>query len=591
MKVLLLHPADPLRQRYLTHRWDWVVDLGRAPASTYDRWRQQANCRVTSLYDMSVEIEDLYCIKQLLQLATGAMVDRWGIDWWDLLSLEIQSDVHQFILVNRLSKELGPGCEIYSSRCSPLAAALGDLLGTRPTVMSGGLERALRRIQHYHQILSGLDPSQVAQVLEDKLQGRHSFLQSFVPRRRSSMRPVVLLPSAYINVSRTALAYAALLPDKQFLLVINRTSAKPPSLPANVGLASLTSYRGTPDRKEMQSLLNSWHTLHRQLTAGSEEFRLADAAGILARIPKLLDWGIGLRDAWIRVFESEEIVACLSADDSNPPSSIPLLLAKARGLPALACHHGALNYHMALKANHADSYLVKSEMERDYLRLVARVPARRIIRGGPKGPDLYRSESLPRSDAPGMVFFTEPYQALSWRADEIYADLLPRLWALAQDCGLKLVLKLHPFESAKERRRTVNRHLGAKAAGEIGIISGPPSSEVWCNTRFALTVQSSVALECNALGIPVFLLSWLRDHYSGYVSQYARFGIGRVLDSPEQISEIPHLLATCNPGSDRTAPWATLDSGEFERLLSGTSSAEKAGHDEELESFSHSYTA
>ena len=589
MKVLLLHPEDELRQRYLNHHWDLIVDLGRAPASTYDRWRERADCRVTSLYDMAEEIEDLYCIKQLLHLGMGAMVDRRGIDWWDLLSLEIQSDIHQLILINRLSKELGSGCQLYSSRSSPLAVALGARNGTRPTILSGGLEAALRRVRHYHEVLSGLDPAQVAQVLEDKLDGKHSLRRHFARRRSISGRPLVLLPSAYSNVSRTALAYAALLPHRQFLLVINRTSAKPTSLPANVELASLTSYCGTPDRKEMKSLLDSWRTLRRQLTACSEEFRLADAAGTLERIPKLLDWGIVLRDAWIRVFEGEDIVACLSADDSNAPSSIPLLLAKLRGVPALACHHGALNYHMALKTNHADSYLVKDEMERDYLRHIARVPAQKIIVGKPKHPDSCRSE-FPRGDAPWMAFFTEPYHAFSWRADEIYADLLPRLRTLAQDCGLKLVLKLHPFESVKEQRRTLRRCLGPKAR-EVGIISGPPPSELWRNTRFALTVQSSVALECAALGIPVFLLSWLRDHYSGYVRQYARFGIGHILDSPEQISAIPRLLATRNPGADRNAPWTALDSEEFERLISGKGSLGLANHDEELKSFSHLYTA
>jgi hypothetical protein len=589
MKVLLLHPADALRQRYLTHHWDLVVDLGRAPASTYDRWRQQANCRVTSLYDLSEEIEDLYCVKQLLQLGTGAMVDRWGIDWWDMLSLEIQSDLHQLILVKRLSKELGAGCQLYASRSSPLAVALGALQGARPTILSGGLEVALRRIRHYHEILSGLDPAQVAQVLEDKLHGKHLLRRRFA-RRRTSRQPVVLLPSAYINVSRTALAYAAWLPHQKFLLVINRISAKPASLPANVGLASLTSYRSTPDRKEMKSLLDSWRTLRGRLVACSEEFRLADVTGTLERIPQLLDWGIVLRDAWIRVFEGEDIVACLSADDSNPPSSIPLLLARSRGLPALACHHGALNYHMTLKTNHADSYLVKGEMERDYLQRVARVPPQKITVGGPKGPDSYRSGSLPRPGAPWIVFFTEPYHAFSWRADEIYADLLPRLRGLAQDCGLQLVLKLHPFESVKERRRTVQQCLGAKAR-EVSIISGPPSSELWHNTRFALTVQSSVVLECTALGIPVFLLSWLRDHYSGYVSQYARFGIGHILDSPEQISNIPRLLAAGNQGSDRNPPWTALDSEEFERLLLGRHWSEMVNRDEELESFSHLYTA
>ena len=68
-----------------------------------------------------------------------------------------------------------------------------------------------------------------------------------------------------------------------------------------------------------------------------------------------------------RRFESENIVGCLCADDSNPYSRIPLILAKRNEVSTLACHHGALDAWMAIKTQHADFYLAKGEMERDYL--------------------------------------------------------------------------------------------------------------------------------------------------------------------------------------------------------------------------------
>ena len=97
------------------------------------------------------------------------------------------------------------------------------------------------------------------------------------------------------------------------------------------------------------------------------------------------------------------------------------------------------------------------------------------------------------------------------------------------------------------------------------MIAGAPSPQLWRNTRFALTVQSTVALQCASLGIPVFLCSWLRDSSSGYVEQFSRFGIGHILESSDELSEIPRLLevkgqdrsnATClvgNHGSCETA--------------------------------------
>ena len=144
-----------------------------------------------------------------------------------------------------------------------------------------------------------------------------------------------------------------------------------------------------------------------------------------------------------------------------------------------------------------------------------------------------------------MVFFTEPYEISGWRSEEVYLDLLPRLCSLAQTCGLKLVFKLHPFESIRGHRKKLRRILGEKQC-EIEVIAGPLTDDLWRKTKFALTVESSTALECAAKGIPVFLCTWLRDSYTGYVRQYAKFGAGHMLESPEQIADIPHLLEKQN---------------------------------------------
>ena len=92
MKVLLLHPDDTLAQSHPPRHWDLVVDTGRAPIATYERWSQLAGCPVISIYDHAEEIEDLYRIRQLLRLGSGRMMDQWGIDWWEVLSLEIASE-------------------------------------------------------------------------------------------------------------------------------------------------------------------------------------------------------------------------------------------------------------------------------------------------------------------------------------------------------------------------------------------------------------------------------------------------------------------------------------------------------------------
>jgi hypothetical protein len=73
------------------------------------------------------------------------------------------------------------------------------------------------------------------------------------------------------------------------------------------------------------------------------------------------------------------------------------------------------------------------------------------------------------------------------------------------------------------------------------------------------------------LGIPVFLCAWLRDSWAGYLQQYARFGIGHVLESPDQISEIPELLANWgNKSVQQGVAQKAIALDDLQDLFSGT---------------------
>jgi hypothetical protein len=565
MKVLLLHPEDALAPTCSKH-WDFVVDLGRAPAGTYEGWSRQVGCPVISIYDHAQETEDLYRLRELLQLGLGRVVDHCGIDWWDVFSLEIASGIQRAILVQRLAKHLPTKCDLYCTRDDPAASALQRLLGAQLTCLSSGLQAMHRRACRYYKIFSHLGKAELLQLFDDKVDFDHSIRCRFAARRERTEQPVVLLPSAYVNVSRTELSYAALLPHQQFMLVVARRNAYTAAVPPNVLVESLTPYFGETGKLELESLRESWSNLKTWLVDCADEFKTAELQGCLAPVNAPFGWGLALRDAWLRFLASKHVTACLSADDSNPITRIPLILAKRRGIPALACHHGALDFRMAIKVNHADLYLAKSEMEADYLERVCRVASEKMAMAPPLSMNPLPSVT---HRAPWLVFFTEPYQSYGWRSDEVCRDLLPRLCSLAQTCGLRLVSKLHPFESIKGYRRMLHRII-PEHEHQIDVLAGPPTDELWNNTRFAVTVQSSTALECAALRIPVFLCAWLRDSYSGYVPQYARFGIGHVLESSEQIEGIPALLESRYGTSFRKATGSAIDPDEFAHLLSGT---------------------
>jgi hypothetical protein len=573
MKVLLLHPEDRLSRRETPGRWDLVVDFGRAPVSIYQQWSGQFGCRVISLYDFAVEVDDLHQTREILQLGMGRMVDQLGIDWWDILSLHLVSDLQQIILLGCLANELPTNCELYCTRPFSLATALQKLCGGTLVNLEPGPGSALRRFRHYSTAFSNLNAAQIVQILQDKLDPQHTIRRRLAPRKRSLGDPVVLLPSAYISVSRMAVAYAASLPDIKFLLVNTRGRDQAETMPENVRMVSLDSYFTATHAPQTAELLEAWRGLRSRLVSASIEFASANAAGLLDRIPELIRWGMALREAWSRVFETENIVGCLCADDSNPTTRIPMILAKMNHLPALACHHGALDMWMAIKTPHADFYLAKGEMEKDYMVRACQVPARQIIIGAPPVSPVPSIEGpYSASDRPWLVFFSEAYHSAAWRSDEVYGELLPRLSSLAQVCGLQLVFKLHPFESVEAHRRMLRRHLSKSEAAQIRVIAGAPSPELWRNTRFALTGQSTVAIDCTLRGIPVFLCAWLRDAFTGYVRQYARFGIGQILDSAEQIADIPRLLDSPSTAlSAKNKLRQTISPEMLRELLCGTS--------------------
>ena len=577
MRVLLLHPEDELPAERAGRKWDLIVDLGRAPVTTYERWGAQTGGRVVSLYDFGKDFEDVHRVRELLRLGIGQWVDGSGIDWWDVLSLMIEPDLRQLMLIGRLAGELPTGCEIVASRSSPLAAAMQSFTGTKQVSVKAGFRPGLRWARHYRDVFTQLDRTQISQAFQDKFDREHFVRRRLARRPRSSKHPVVLLPSAYVNVSRTAASYAALLPSEKFLLVYARNSARLKTVPPNISTSSLDSYFVTAGRTEVAALEKTWESLKHRLVGGAQEYAAAEATGLFDRIPGLMRWGVAVRDAWNQVFESETVAGCLCTDDSNPYTRLPLILAANRGIPTLVSHHGAMDSKMAVKVAHADTYLAKGEIERDFLLRACGVAPEKVVLGGqglPSSADPVKPAS--QSAEPWLVFFTEPFQAAGWRTEEVYRDLLPKLWSLAHSCGLKLVFKLHPFESIKGHRRILRKFLPTQEPG-IGVMSGAPSPQLWRNARFALVVQSTVALQCVSLGIPVFLCSWLRDSSAGYVEQFSKFGVGHILKSADELREIPRLLER-NGRTVKMRPnlWETMDPAKLRDLLLRTSSFSEA---------------
>src|SRR5207244_904132 len=180
----------------------------------------------------------------------------------------------------------------------------------------------------------------LVQIFGDKFDSGYRLRRFFGQQKADCDTPVVLLSSAYVNATRTALDYASAIPERDFLLVATRQSGWDTSPPQNVNVARLAAYAsGKCDDREYKSLLKRWHDLQPRLAKNCDLAVLKDL-GAFDSVPFLLREGLTMRDAWLQVFESEPVASVLCADDSNPYTHLPLLIARERGLPAIVCHHG-----------------------------------------------------------------------------------------------------------------------------------------------------------------------------------------------------------------------------------------------------------
>jgi hypothetical protein len=151
------------------------------------------------------------------------------------------------------------------------------------------------------------------------------------------------------------------------------------------------------------------------------------------------------------------------------------------------------------------------------------------------------------------VFFSEPYEGDLWRADSIYREVLPPLCGVARKLSKWVVVKLHPFESRRRRQRMIDRLLSAEDRSLVSVLDEPLSADILRKTWCAVTVESTVAFECAAAGVPSFLCGWLRHATAGYAPQYARFGVGKFLEDRDGLLRIPDLVHSALPSPEAVA--------------------------------------
>ncbi|MGC2172009.1 MAG: hypothetical protein WA555_03085 [Candidatus Sulfotelmatobacter sp.] len=544
MKMLLIHPEDdPEKGPWANLPWDGIIDLGLGGKESYARWSRQFRCPVTTLDSLRQGLDDFRRVRELLGLGCGHLIDEHGLDWWEIMSILLHGELETLILLRRFVQTIGSGDEVYVSRPGLHAGLLQCLLPARVNVfpLRGDRKRGLR---HYLRVWNKLSAPQIVDVFWDKYDVGHQFRGLLARKRAPSNCPAVLLPTAYVNVSRTGIAYANTFPEEKFLLVSTRQSGWIQDLPKNVTAAWLSSYASTRGRSaENAEMEKRWGSLLSELR-GVAELEILNRLGYMDGFLQRFRHGFEVRDAWRNVLDTEPVQAVLCADDSNPYTRIPLLLAHTRGLPNIACHHGALDGRYMFKRSHADIIWAKGKMEEDYLVRRCGVPQEKVEIGAPALPANWSGLEQPNRQTfrPYVLFISEAYDVSGGRPEEIYRDILPPLADLARATGRELIVKLHPAESERERASMVARILSGEQKAATRVVSGPLTENLLAQAWFGITILSTVAMECAIRGIPCFLCKWLEFWPYGYLEQFIRFGVGIGLNEPGEIGKIPQYL-------------------------------------------------
>jgi hypothetical protein len=334
-----------------------------------------------------------------------------------------------------------------------------------------------------------------------------------------------------------------MLPHRRFLLIVTRPSGRLPLLPNNVEARSLASYAPSPlpaTDAERARLLARWHEVQRDLFEKNAVLHLANRLHVFDGFADFLKNALRVRDAWRAVFALGSITSVLSADEYNPYTRLPTLLAKSRKLRTVFCDHGALNMSFGIRRGVSDCFLLRGEMARDYC-VSCGLPAEKIVVGSP-APSISPLPSSNPSQRDWIVFYSEPFELSSSRTTTFYQELLPELCQLAARANRKVIVKLHPFESLRMRQALVNRVLSPDQRRLVEVREGPMTPDLFSRAWCSLTVESSVAVGSTFNGVPCFLCSWFDKSWYDYGKQFAKFSAGYPLDSPQRIREIPQLI-------------------------------------------------
>ncbi|MFO1316187.1 MAG: hypothetical protein U1F58_11345 [Burkholderiales bacterium] len=246
-----------------------------------------------------------------------------------------------------------------------------------------------------------------------------------------------------------------------------------------------------------------------------------------------------LFDRWVATVRPDAVIV------GNPVfEAYALHAARRRGIPTVLLQHGILGDFCQFIDPPVDHYVVRGEFWKDFLAPEAR---RRACVLDPS-PAIAAPRAAP-TDRASVVFISTPYALQEFLDGRDLDAILAVLVAAAKEAGRELVIRVHPLEQVAHYRTRVRGLLeGMSAAPEVSYSQGPGLDDVLGRAAVAVTLSSTVFLDCLRHRVPIVSFAW---HDFSFRAQIERWGVFRF--APD-LSQLKQLVADAIDG--RLAPYA-----------------------------------
>jgi hypothetical protein len=238
-------------------------------------------------------------------------------------------------------------------------------------------------------------------------------------------------------------------------------------------------------------------------------------------VPEVAAAIVGL-DAVVAATRAETVIV---GDEFSFVDRAALHLGKVRGIPTASRQHGVLDSHYLRDSILADVHLAWDEATVAWLEVHGAIPPGQTVRVAGRGA---AEPGPPAGRGNDVVLFLQPLELVGVPMADWLSETLPPLLRAARSSGGRLRAKLHPLQS----RSALAALLPADFAGQVDLVTDISAREILQTARAAVTLDSSVAVDCRDFGVPCFSTAW----YEGtYAQDLARLGWVVPCATPERL--------------------------------------------------------